>query len=301
MSTRPVQILPEWRALKLDERSGVLLVVGATDTGKSTFARYLFAQLRSQGRKAAFFDGDPGQSSLGPPATLTLTFDPDLPAGLQVGDGLHHPAPALVWRYFIGSITPQGHMLPVLVGAARLVQAAQNAGAEVVIYDTSGLVEPAKGGLALKNAKLDLLRPSAVFAIQREKELEPLLIPLRRSQRAQLIELRPSPAVTPRDASARRQHRARQFAAYFSSARPVDLEWSRIAVFPYPAFQLHRLAAFEDVLGFTLGLGIVLSMDGPRRQVRLLTPLRSLAGVNAVRLGDVLVNPETFQDERVMG
>jgi polynucleotide 5'-hydroxyl-kinase GRC3/NOL9 len=278
-----------------------LLVIGASDTGKSTFARYLFAQLRGQGRKAAFIDGDPGQSSLGPPATLTLTFDPDLTAGLQAGDGQHHPAPAPARRYFIGSITPQGHMLPVLVGAARLVQAAQDAGAEVVIYDTSGLVEPAKGGLALKNAKLDLLRPSAVFAIQREKELEPLLIPLRRSQRAQLIELRPSPAVTPRDSNTRRQHRERKFAAYFGNAQVLDLEWSQMAIFPYPSFRMHRLAALEDAQGFTLGLGIVISIERSLRRARLLIPLRSLAGVNAVRMGDVLVRPDTFQDERMMG
>jgi len=72
--------------------------------------------------------------------------------------------------------------------------------------------------VALKNAKIDLLRPDAVFAIQRERELEPLLQPLRLSRRVQLIGLRSSPAVVRRDTSARRQYRARQFASYFTSA-----------------------------------------------------------------------------------
>jgi len=47
---------------------------------------------------------------------------------------------------FVGSITPQGHMLPVLVGAARLAKAAVEYGAEVVVYDTSGLVDVSRGG-----------------------------------------------------------------------------------------------------------------------------------------------------------
>ncbi len=296
-----MQAPDEWRALKLEDLSGVLLVIGAPNTGKTTLAGYLFDGLQRLGRKAAFIDGDPGQSALGPPTTLTLVLGPDAPGGLRPVEPGPDPARRQTWRYFAGSITPQGHMLPVLVGAARLVQAARDAGAESVIYDTSGLVDPAQGGLALKNAKLDLLRPQAVFAIQGEAELEPLLIPLRRSQRVKLIELRPARAVVRRDANARRQHRARQFGAYFASAHALELEWERMAVFPYPAFRIHRLAALEDAQGFTLGLGIVTAIDRPARRARLVTPLRSLAGVNAVRLGDVLVNPDTFQDERIVG
>lgn len=296
-----MQTPAEWRALKLEDLSGVLLVIGAPDTGKTTLAGHLFDRLQSLGRKTAFIDGDPGQSALGPPTTLTLTFDPAAPGSERPGEAHQLSAPPKTWRYFAGSITPQGHMLPVLVGAARLVQAARDAGAEAVIYDTSGLIDPAQGGLALKTAKLDLLRPRAVFAIQGESELEPLLIPLRRSQRVNLIELRPAAGVVRRDAGARRQHRARQYAAHFASAQALELEWSRMAVFPYPAFRLHRLAALEDAQGFTLGLAIVTAIDRPARRARLLTPLRSLAGVNAIRLGDVLVNPDTFQDERIVG
>jgi len=74
-----------------------------------------------------------------------------------------------------------------------------------------------------------------------------------------------------------------------------------MAVFPYPAFAMNRLVALEDNDGFTLGLGIVISIDRPARRIHLLTRVHSLAGVNAVRLGDVLVNPNTFQDERIVG
>jgi polynucleotide 5'-hydroxyl-kinase GRC3/NOL9 len=292
MNAINLQISPDWKALDLDDLSGTLLVVGPPDSGKSTFARYLFTRLRDVGRRVAFIDGDPGQSTLGPPTTLTMTFR------LDAVDEWSYGLPQ-VWRYFLGSTTPQGHMLSILVGAARLTQSAQQNGAQVVIYDTSGFVEPARGGLALKNAKLDLLRPSTVFAIQRESELLPFLLPLRRSARAQVIELKPSQAVVPRDVHARSEHRVRQFSGYFSGAEPLNLEWSRIAVYPVANFRVSQLVAIEDFLGFTLGLGIVLSVNQQDQRVRLLTPVRSLAGVTAIRLGDVIVNPETFQDERL--
>lgn len=299
MNAAPLQIPPAWSALKVEEFSALLMVVGAPDSGKTTFAGYLFERLQALGRRVAFLDGDPGQSALGPPTTLTLTFEPQRLRDWPGDDRRSLQEAARAWRYFVGATSPQGHMLPLLVGAARLAGAAFQAGAEAVIYDTCGLVDPSRGGLALKNAKLELLRPSAVFAIQGESELEPFLIPLRRSRRAQVVELAPSPRVQPRPAEARRQHRRGQFAAYFAHARPLELEWGRLAVWPYPAFRLHRLAALEDAQGFTLGLGIVLAIERALRSVRLLSPLPSLAGVDAVRLGDVLVDPQTFEDERM--
>ncbi len=277
--------------LDFDRYRGVLMVLGAVDTGKTTFAQYLFRALEAISRRVAFLDGDPGQSFLGPPATLSLAWSLDVEGAF--------PPPDHVWRYFVGSTTPHGHMLPAVVGGARLAQAALDGGAEAVVYDTSGLVDPQQGGLALKNAKIDLLRPAMVFALQWMDELEPLLVPLRKSRRVKIIEMRPSNAVIRRDVIARREHRARQFGAYFAQAQPLTFDWSRTAVFPAPLFRIGCLVALEDNQGFTLALGIVRHIDRPRRQVTLLTPLASTEAVSALHIGDLMVNPETFHDEMI--
>ena len=52
----------------------------------------------------------------------------------------------------------------------------------------------------------------------------------------------------------------------------------------------------EDAAGFTIGLGIVKQIDRIHRQVMLHTPVASVNGVDAIRLGDVAVDPETFED-----
>ena len=72
-------------------------------------------------------------------------------------------------------------MLSMLVGASRLCGLAFKSGARWVVYNSCGLVDASRGGLALKLAEIDLLRPAALFAIQSQQELEPLLMPLRRS------------------------------------------------------------------------------------------------------------------------
>jgi polynucleotide 5'-kinase involved in rRNA processing len=179
----------------------------------------------------------------------------------------------------------------------------------MLIYDTSGLVDPAQGGTALKLAKIDLLRPGTVIAIQREDELESLLEPLRRCSWLHLYELSPSAAVEPRDPAARRAHRAGRLAAYFHDARPVVLRWDSVAIWPRsgeaarghaaPDFVFRQLAALEDAGGFALGLGIVLSADTRAREVTLLTSLVSPDSVKALRLGDLTIDGRTYQDQRI--
>jgi polynucleotide 5'-hydroxyl-kinase GRC3/NOL9 len=237
----------------------------------------------------AYLDGDPGQSTLGPPTTMTLALGTD---------GASFPPAGQAWRWFVGAVSPRGHMLPLLAGAARLIQAAYDAGTEVVVYDTTGMINPEHGGMALKLAKVDLLRPAAVFAIQRGYEIESLLVALRRSRRVRVIDLRSCPAVQRRDVPARQKHRAAQFARYFAGARSLTVDWGQLAVLPSFHFAVDRLLALEDVDGFALGLGIVKAFAPGKREAVLYTPLPSLDGVDALRIGDVLVDPRTFQDRR---
>jgi polynucleotide 5'-hydroxyl-kinase GRC3/NOL9 len=280
-----------WKELDLEAIHGVVLIIGGTDTGKTTFSRYLFDALNGLGRQVALLDGDPGQSWLGPPTTMTLISN--LASGTDFRETNHTS------RYFVGSTTPQGHMLPVIVGGASLVRSALDDGVRTVIYDTTGLVDPRVGGLALKMAKIDLLRPRTVFAIQRDGELEPLLTPLRRSQRVQVIEFHSLPGIKRRDATERRNHRIRQYRRYFGDARSLTVDWRHLAVFPLPVFRIHRLVAFEDKVGLLVGLGIVVDIDRPQRQVTILTPLENLQGVDALHLGDILLDPNSFDDEKL--
>jgi len=291
ISNAHIEIPPIWERITFSALGGLLLVVGAPDTGKSTFARYLYRRLCACHERVAFVDGDVGQATLGPPTTMTLAL------GEPGDDGFPPAGPR--FRTFVGDVSPRGHMLPVLVGAHRLVQKAREMGATAIVFDTTGLVDPACGGGELKRAKVELLRPTVVVGIQRGSELEHFLVPLRRSSRTRVVDLPASRSARRREVPDRQEHRAARFGRYFEEARPLEVAWQRLAVFPAPAFTMHRLVALEDSEGFALALGIVAAGDLARGTVTLCTPLASVAGVDAIRLGDLALDPRTFRESRL--
>ncbi|GAB4241766.1 MAG: hypothetical protein Kow00109_17360 [Acidobacteriota bacterium] len=284
-----IEVPLAWREVLERPWRGWLMIIGAPDTGKSTLARLLYAGLNGAGVSTALLDGDPGQASLGPPATMTLM----LPESAEL------PPKQRFWRRFVGSTSPRGHMLPLLVGVARLREVAARAGVEAVVYDTSGLVGAGQGGARLKWAKMDLLQPAAVLALQREGELEPILTPLRRVYAERLWELPVPAAVRPRGKAIRRTHRIAQLGHYFRRAEEVELDWADYALFPRAAFRRHVLLGIEDAAGFLLGLGVLLRYDRERHRLTLLTPLRDWDRVAALTVGDVWVDPWTFKHGRI--
>jgi polynucleotide 5'-hydroxyl-kinase GRC3/NOL9 len=287
-----ITVPPSWRRLDIDSLDGVILIVGAPDTGKSTFARYLHQRLHEYHACVALIDGDMGQATLGPPTTMTLRVDRRDPTELfdpsRPPSGLYH--------VFVGSISPRRHMLPTVVGAHRLVAKARSEGAAAIVFDTTGLVDAACGGAELKRAQVGLLQPTAIVGIQREDELEHLLAPLKRHSRTRVIELPTPHAARRRPPLERRQHRARQFGRYFAQSHRLEVVWDQLAVFPEPAFTHHRLVALEDDMGFVLALGIILSSEPSRDTITLHTPLSTLDSVSAVTLGDLALDPHTFHE-----
>ena len=288
---KPTDIPSSWEELDLSALRGTMMIIGPSDVGKSTFARYLFKRLCKIYPRVGYLDGDPGQSTLGPPGTMTLA--------MAINGDDTFPPRGRRWRKFVGSVSPVGNMLAVLTCAARLMEVAQEAGAQAVIYDTTGLVEPARGGIHLKLAKIDLLRPKVLFALQRQQELKNLLLPLKRRRNILVFELSPSSAAQRRDTSVRKAHRVEQFSQYFTKASQLPVNWTKFAVLPAPRFNLNRLVALEEGDGFIVGLGIVAQIDRLSRQVILHTPVDTMKGVEVIRLGDLLVDPATYEDSPI--
>jgi len=304
-----IEIPPSWEHLAIERLSGLLMVIGAPDSGKSTFARYLYSRLRAHHERIAFIDGDVGQATLGPPTTMTMivqqnhqsaeTRSNEEPTIFQDSFTVKDDLPDVkIFRIFVGSTSPRGHMLQTVIGLHKLASQAYRLGATAVVLDTTGLIAQEQGGGILKLSKIDLLEPKIVFAIRRNRELEHILIPLRRSSKTSLIELSPAPAIIPRDFATRRNHRISAFRRYFSNASTLELQWTKFAVVPIPAFQPGRVVALENSRGFSLGLGIVLQIDRPQRTVSLLTPVRSTDQVDTIKVGNLWLDAQTFEERR---
>jgi len=199
---------------------GVALIWGASDTGKTTLARFLTETLRGKGCRVALVDGDMGQATLGPPTTIGLAIHfPSSEAG---------EAPRIHLR-FVGATSPSGHLLPTLVGLKRLVDKAFSLMAEVVLVDTTGLVQ---GGAAreLKFRKVELLRPRHIVALQRASEIEHLLHPHVHRPGLKIQRLLATPEVKAKSREHRRAFREERFRHYFQDAALQDLAWRDVGL-----------------------------------------------------------------------
>src|SRR5438093_7737732 len=159
---------------RIVEKGGMAVALGGMDTGKTTFCRMCATVALRFGKSVAMLDTDVGQSTIGPPTTIGLRFiatEADLePDALSRADAI----------YFVGDTTPKGHLLPQVVGTAKLAAQAREAGAELILVDTTGLIGGTLGQV-LKFHKLEVLRPDIVVGFQRGGELEPILGIARRS------------------------------------------------------------------------------------------------------------------------
>jgi polynucleotide 5'-hydroxyl-kinase GRC3/NOL9 len=308
-----IDIPSSWRRSAdsiLARRRGRVLVMGATDCGKSTYSSFLTASLRTAGVTSAFVDADVGQKDVGPPATITL---------VRVGRKGELASAAAAALYFVGSINPIGHYLPMIVGTRRMVDAAH---ADLVVIGTPGLVEGP--GRALNAYQIESLQPDVIVAIQRAQELEPTLRPCGIHR---IYRLQPSRKATTKSQVARRRAREQAFRAYFAGSRDVELDLQHVRVqrarlfsgepfkdaqFVYaertpegvvaigesepganlpqevlpPDFADNLLCGLVNAQGECCGLGIIERIDFARGRLRLYTPL-TRRQIRALQFGDL--------------
>jgi polynucleotide 5'-hydroxyl-kinase GRC3/NOL9 len=207
-----LQIHEEWipHIREILSAPGVTVVVGATDSGKTSFSAMLANSAVRAGVPAAVVDADMGQSEIGPPTAISM--------GLV--DNEIQSLSDIVQRklFFVGYTSPVNHFAPAIVGTKKMVDAAVQSGRTLVIVDTTGFV---RGNLArrLKTYKLQMLEPRHIVALQRKGEAEHFLrlfdtwagCSVHRLPVAERAHIKPRPLRT--------QRRAVKFYEYFRESR----------------------------------------------------------------------------------
>ena len=230
---------------------------------------------------------------MGPPTAVTLrlirSVDDLQPGSMNRPDAV----------YFVGATSPQGQLLPLVVGTGRLLARATAEGADLVVVDTSGLVSGVYGQI-LKYHKIELLQPDTVVGLQRGEELEPLLGIVQRFFSAEVVVLPVHPSAVPTSVDERARNREVRLRAYF--AEPVQRWRVKPTVFmpALPALfdpvQLDRLmVGLVDGAGEYTGIGY-LEYAAEVGVLRLISPVDEAP--KALKLGSVRLE-ESFRVRRV--
>lgn len=279
------ELEPTYERLLADP--GVVFLIGGIDSGKTTFGIELVRRSTAAGIPSAIVDADIGQSTVGPPTTVGLKLcgaDTSFTReGLRDASGLA----------FVGALSPARHLLPLVIGASKLVQRAREEGARMILVDTTSGVSGISGQLQ-KYYKMDLVGPDHVVAFERGGELELIIGVAQRFTPAGVIELAVPQQVVPRTVDERMTFREEQFAAYFAQGA------SRWRVKPTvfmptlpPEFDLAMLdglvVGMENGKGSCVGIG-VLEYDAPEDILRMVSPVTE--GVRGLRLGSTRIDTQ---------
>jgi polynucleotide 5'-hydroxyl-kinase GRC3/NOL9 len=284
----------------LREGKGIAVLLGETDTGKSTLARFLISQLCEKGIKTALVDADIGQSFLGPPTTIGLSVF-NLPPDWE--DIL---SPEI---FFVGSTSPEGHAPIHMRGVKKMVERAISCGAEVVLVDTTGLVS-GEAGRDLKRRKIDLLQPAFLIAPQRSEEVEHILALYTGSTLPKIFRLSPPEAVRSRPAEERTLYRRKKFEEYFHGAETRELSASDLRLegtvvdsngISIPLKQAlgtkGLLLGLKDLNDNTLALGRIEDFFEEEKRLLIYTPLENPDRVKVLQLSSLKLTP-SFNEER---
>ena len=206
------QVNQHWEKLasRIVKPQQVVLVIGSTDVGKTTFCRFLADSAIGQGLKTAFVDADVGQSQIGPPTTIGMKFLAPESSPVQfngIADRL----------YFVGDLSPRGHYLEILTGTRLMVDRARETEADFIIIDTTGYIHDAPA-VTLKQHKIELIRPNHVVCIGRSGELGQITACYSQQDWLNIHYLLPHRNVRSKSSRARSRYRKAQFDAYFGEA-----------------------------------------------------------------------------------
>src|SRR4030066_1068234 len=279
----------------LEKEKGIAIILGATDTGKSTLAKFLIFNLCQRRLKVALVDADIGQSFLGPPSTIGFSVfksDPDWEVVLSPPE-----------IFFVGSITPEGHFPIHLKGVKRMVDKAPSYGADIIIVDTTGFIL-GEAGKKLKRRKIDLLSPRFIIALQKSDEIEHILDHYRENPLCKILRMPLSDRVKPRSMEERRINRTNKFQEYFKHSVNQELTIENVQIegevldpngdiLPIDwALKINGLLiGLKDSCDETLALGVIRNYSEEKKVVRVMTPLSDIQRVKMIQLSSLKVIP----------
>ena len=266
---------PEWQgAIRRAAQVGVTMVVGESDTGKTTLVTAIANTLLARRLRVAVIDADLGQSEIGPPTTIGLG---------RVRHRLRRLADAeVIALHFVGVTSPARHLLGAVVGTRRMLDSARAGRFPRIVIDTSGLVSGALGR-TLKQAKIEATDPDLVICLERSAECEHIAAAYGPTTRPAVMRVPAAAAARARGADERRGYRQQRLDDYFASARRVGLALSQVCV-RGPGGEVlaagagtrmmdGTLVGLLDTTRATLGLGIVRGIDVVAGVIHVETPI----------------------------
>jgi polynucleotide 5'-hydroxyl-kinase GRC3/NOL9 len=279
--------------MSFQKKPVIAMVMGKTDSGKTSFCTHLINKLVSAKQKVAIIDGDLGQSDIGPPCTVAYAF-------------ITKPLTELYElkaenAFFVGATSPSEALSKTIEGLALMKAEILDRTVDFVVVNTDGWVE-GEEAVKYKAQLAEKLKPDMVLCIQQKNELEPLLAALKFRK----IVIDSSSVAKQRSREKRRNLREMSYAKYLTDAKVKSLPLNQLALEEKTALPIRQgeerglLLGLYDAQRKFLGIGILREVDSVRKTLKVLTSVSakpSIIALGKVRLDEKLKEAPTFLGE----
>lgn len=289
-------ILPEkeWEKIYEEIKSieGVVIVLGCTDSGKSSLTKYLCKRFVEDHLTVSLVDSDVGQSALGLPGTISMKV---FRYAKDVEDFIFER------MSYVGTLNPATN-IPLIINTTKFITEISRKSSAVTLLDTSGLVT-GEIGKNLKINKINAIKPQYIIALQRESELEHILETV---SHGCIRRLKVSHMARIRKREERINYRKKKFEYYFNKNRIEEyiVFQKKKTRFFYSGKLLNIVKSIDfpkgTIIGLnkdeeTLSLGIISEIEDGAIIFR--TPLRSLEHINKIIFGDIIFQNNIKNDQ----
>lgn len=275
----------EWEIIyeEIKNIDGIVIIIGCTDSGKSSLTKYLCKRFVEDKLTVSFVDADVGQSTLGLPGTIsTKTFHNEK----DIEDF------SFERMSYVGTLNPATN-IPLIIKATKFITAIGKENSPLILLDTSGLVT-GEIGKNLKISKINAIKPNYIIALQREKELEHILELI---SSIRIRRLKVSHMVRTRKREERINYRKKKFEDYFNKQNLEEyIVFQKKTKFFYKGQLLNIIKSTDFLKGTliglnrgeeTLALGII-SETGDDGSIIFRSPIKTLKYINKIVFGDII-------------
>jgi polynucleotide 5'-hydroxyl-kinase GRC3/NOL9 len=267
---------------------GPIMIIGDTDTGKSTLIRYFIRNFLDRDTPVSLVDSDVGQSSLGLPGTVCSKV---FRTNNDYNDFMFKK------MCYVGTVNPSENINSSIHSTTLLANFCREK-THFVLIDTTGLIA-GTCGIALKLGKIKSIHPTQIVALQHNDELEHILAHI---EKITVHRLTVSPFVKIRTRDNRVRYRNKKLYDYFLKGQLSEfLMDTHTSQCIYNGKLFHpKESSFPEktLIGLNDGdethaLGVITDMNN--KFLTFIAPIQSLERINRVVFGNILIGSYDFE------
>jgi len=216
-------IPPSWEKAhetlsSLRSRPAIAMVLGAIDSGKTSFCTYLVNKLLASNYKVAIIDGDLGQADVGPPCTVAYAT-----TSKPITDLFNL---TLENAFFVGVTSPSKAIEKTIQGLTMLKDEVLKKNPDFIVVNTDGWVD-GEDAVKYKVQLVEKINPDIIFLMHQDSRLTPLLSELGNYQ---TLPIESPTTIKQRSREKRRSLRELGYLKYLRNAKvqSIHIGWVKI-------------------------------------------------------------------------